>query len=164
MQNRDDDVTFRVRVDGPFWQLWARTVTGVNLEEHCMQSLLGQNARGLGASTPRGKWHYGTFPRLPRTLAYYVCGVSVRNILDNNAHLLLVPDPAGHETLSWAWGSVEVSGARAVPITPAAIDQSHHKAHLPVYRTCRNWQAAWMLNEIHGLTPPDSYNRTPTLF
>lgn len=163
-RNSDDDVTFRVRVDGPFWQLWARTITGINLEEHCMKSLEGANAKGLGPKTPAGSWQYGTFPKLPGALAYYICGVSVKNVLERNAHLFLIPDPAGHETLTWSWGAAEVTGARAVRITPDAIDQTHHKAHLPVYRTCRNWQAAWMLNERHHLTPASSYSRLETLF
>lgn len=139
--------TFRVRVDGRFWQLWARTITGTNLTHHCMRALTGTNTPGLGRATPPGEWHHRQFPELPDAIAYYICGVSPANILTKNAHLLLLPETGSTARLRWGWGQVEVSGARAIPITPDFIDPAHPRAVDKVYRTCRNWQAAWMLNE-----------------
>ncbi len=155
--------TFRLKVTGAYWQLWARTVTGIDLSQHCMKSLLGANAPRLGAGLPLNSWQYRTFPALPApALAYYVCGVSPKNELARNFHLLLVPDEAGYVERSWSWGEVQVSGARAIDITAAAIDPRHPRADSLKYSTCRNWQAAWMLGREHNLIKPEEVR--PSLF
>lgn len=155
--------TFRVKATGPYWQLWARTVTGIDLSQHCMKSLLGANAPRLGAGLPLDSWQSRTFPTLPApALAYYICGVSAKNELARNFHLLLVPDEAGYVERSWSWGDVQVAGARAVEVRPDAIDPRHPKAGNLKYSTCRNWQAAWMLGREHGLI--GSEDLRPSLF
>lgn len=144
--------TLAIRVHGPFWQLWATSITGVNLNQHCALSLRGPRLRGyLGPGAARGRWIVADMPS-PRNgvIGWYVCGVSVGSKLAQNAHLFAVPAPGEVADLTWSWGRARLTNARAVPITPDFIDPTDPHTNDPYFANCRNWQAAWMIHE--GLT------------
>lgn len=141
----DRPTVLSVRVRGPFWALWAKSLTGFNLEQHCIRSLIGPQAKGLGPRTPRGQDVSVVMPTPQGLLGWYVCAVSVNSNLKRNAHLLAVPAPGETAHLEWSWGEATLSDARAVPIVPDFIDPDHPFADDPKFSTCRNWQAAWMI-------------------
>lgn len=139
--------TLRLRVSGDFWQLWAMSVTGTDLEHHCQRALRGPTVDGLGPRTPRNRWLELEMPRPAGLIGWYVCAVSVWSRLEDNAHLFALPSPGATAHLKWGWGEAFLTDARAVPVVPDYIDPRHPRANEKKFATCRNWQAAWMIKE-----------------
>lgn len=137
--------TLTIEVDGDYWQLWAKAVTGIDLSQHCMKSLIGPTARGLGRNMPQGQELKVSMPAPAGLICWYVCGVSVYSRLEQNAHLMAVPRAGSTASLEWDWGKASLTNAQRVGVVPDFIDPRDRNAQTPSYCTCRNWQAAWMI-------------------
>lgn len=146
---RSEGPLLKIAVRGQYWQLWARTITGIDLSHHCMWCLEGEQTPGLGPRAPRNQVlerHLPVVAGKP-TIAWYICGVSTGNYLPNNAHMLAVPDPGNRAVLDWPWVKAIIYDARRIPIVPDFIDPHDRNANNPKFNTCRNWQAAWMIKK-----------------
>ena len=97
---------------------------------------------------------------------YYLCGVAQPFKWEKNLHLAFMPQPGSTSSLRWTFMphpggaihyesngiTVEIEGAVQLPICTDNIDQSHPKARLKSYHTCRNWQFAnWFQTHLKNV-------------
>lgn len=120
--------------------LWLRYVYGVDLNNHCMKSLLGHND-----SRVRGYMPLLPPLELEEARFYYLCGVDENFIWANNLHLAFVYSQGNVIDLDNEFIRCRILNARRLPINDKYIDWNHPKASNKLFHTCRNWQFAWML-------------------
>ena len=83
---------------------------------------------------------------------YYLCGVAQPFKWEKNFHLAFMPQPGSTIHYESNGITVEIEGAVQLPICTDNIDQSHPKARLKSYHTCRNWQFAnWFQTHLKNV-------------
>jgi hypothetical protein len=128
-----------------FTSLWLKTVTAVDLRVHCIDSLIGDRIAVDRAVDFQGVQLDVAAP------AYYLCGLPYPYRWEMNSHLLAVPAPGEEHEWQQPTFDVVLADLRPVPITEEWIDPADPHADERLYRTCRNWQAAWWLHRSEGL-------------
>ena len=92
---------------------------------------------------PEGKREY---------LLGYAEGVAQPFKWEKNFHLAFMPQPGSTIHYESNGITVEIEGAVQLPICTDNIDQSHPKARLKSYHTCRNWQFAnWFQTHLKNV-------------
>ena len=125
-------------VTGRFKYLWLKSVTGVNLAQHCARSLVGEYIEPEAALTLDGD-------------IYYLCGVALPFVYKNNFHLAFRRCAGGEVVADHHGIRVRISDAEELPIDRSYIDPADPHAADRWYNTCRNWWFAWYAAKILGL-------------
>lgn len=128
--------------------LWMKYVFGVNLDFHCINSLLGIRSEIVKPSILGSSDEIELAEAFPPY--YYICGVSVPYVWSNNFHLAFTHAPgklleyrSDREGAGFEW---VVANAERVEVSESMIDRSHPWATESKFRTCRNWQFAHFVN------------------
>lgn len=135
----------------PYRIIWLRYVDGINLNEHCMKSLLGHN-------DPRVLFRAAALPRnmeLEPCRFYYLCGVDENWRYANNLHVAFTPAESQEIVIDDEFVSLKIKNARRINIVPDYIDWTLPQSADKHYNTCRNWWFASMLNTL------DDIRKTP---
>lgn len=125
-----------LEVSADFQYLWLKRITGINLEKHCAQCLLGEYDPRVSPLIPH-QTHLELVPGI-----FYLCGVSRPYVWANNFHIAFRD---GSEVIDYQHNGVHViiDGAERLPISPdSAKVLMLPKYKYSSYRTCRNWQFA----------------------
>lgn len=121
--------------------LWAKYVYAVDLDVHCIDSLVGPRQQRLE------KYDRDiTFDQQPTPTAIYLCGVTYPYRWDMNLHILATPSEGSDVTIDVPGGKARLIDLRPHAIHNQDIPRDAPHAHDSKYTTCRNWQAAWMLH------------------
>lgn len=122
--------------------LWLKSVTGVDLSQHCARSLKGPYCKGISARG--GRTQSVELHPTPGLIAWYLCGVTQHPYRwHDNPHLPLVPAPGAEGTIMLAGGmTVTYQDAHPVDFSEEDIPPDAEHRLDRAYRTCRNWQFA----------------------
>lgn len=121
--------------------LWLRYVSGVDLSNHCMKSLLGHNDRRVR----------GFVRKLPENLQleespyYYLCGVDANFVWEKNLHLAFTYSCGEVLEVDDEFIHCRILNARRLEISNRFIDWSLPQSRNKYFNTCRNW---WFANMI----------------
>lgn len=121
--------------------IWLRYVSGVDLSQHCMKSLVGENDK-------RVKWWVKELPRnleLQDAPFYYLCGVEKNWVWANNLHLAFKEKEGSVIEVDDDFIKCRIVNAERIPITKDYIDKTLPHADEYRYNTCRNW---WFANYL----------------
>lgn len=131
---------------GVYKILWLRYVSGVNLNEHCMKSLLGHNDRRI-----RG--FMKIIPRMDLEEApyYYLCGVDVNFEWIKNLHLAFTYSCGSVIEIDNEFIKCRILNARRLEITNRYIDWTLPQSRNKYFNTCRNWWFANMIARNGGI-------------
>lgn len=128
-------------VSASFRYLWLKTVTDVNLFQHCSSCLIGEYNPQINTKIK----HLENI-ELPNNV-HYLCGVAIPYVWDNNFHLAFAPSK-GNTVLYESNGiKIEIQDAVQLPISTEYLNIHHPKFKFKTYSTCRNWQFAHYFNE-----------------
>lgn len=139
--------------------IWLRYVYGVNLNTHCMNSLLGHNdkrVRGYLRCLPQNMV-------LEESRFYYLCGVDIDFNWNKNLHIAFVRSLGQTIEIDNEFVRIKINNARRITITDSYINWNLPQARNRLFSTCRNWQFANMLASLPDIpqTPTATQN---TLF
>lgn len=130
----------KLEIKGNYWIQWLRYVSGVNLNEHCMKSLLGYNDKRIR----RGITLYEDI-ELDKAPYYYFCGVHAGWAYAKNIHIAWKDSSDGRFVVDNEFVYAEIEGAERIEIDASYIDETNPFANNKLYNTCRNWQFAnWL--------------------
>lgn len=134
-----------MKVEAKFRYLWLKLVTGVNLEEHCAKSLLGEyDARFSSTTKEIDDIELASAP------FYYLCGVSVPYVWAKNFHLAFREKEGYIVEVKRNGIHIVIENAEEVTFSEADIPPTDPHIKSKTYRTCRNWQFAHKVK--HGFT------------
>lgn len=139
---------------GDFSSIWLKYVTGVDLDVHCIRSLIGGRHHGIELYARHQTLTLDQ--HTPTPLAFYLCGVSTPYDWRRNAHLAFVAAPGETWSGEAAVPGLTVELTNAAPVFgwgEQSIDTTHPYAGARLYRTCRNWQFAHELVNRLGIRP-----------
>lgn len=153
----DHEPRIEITQNGPvrFSSVWLKYVESVDLDVHCINSLIGPRERGIDR---RAHHQILSLAQYRQPLAWYLCAVTYPYRWEQNVHVLAFPNPGHEETVTHSGMTVSLINASSAPITDEWIDPNDRNANVRRFRTCRNWQAAWMLHRRLGAvneTNPD---------
>ena len=135
-----------ISVNANFKYLWLKTVKGVDLEQHCARCLKGEYDKRISPAMKEGRGI------ALEDSVYYLCGVAQPFKWEKNFHLAFMPQPGSTIHYESNGITVEIEGAVQLPICTDNIDQSHPKARLKSYHTCRNLQFAnWFQTHLKNV-------------
>lgn len=123
--------------------VWIKYVRAVDLTVHCIDSLIGDRHRDVAN---KAKTQTIVLDEFEQPIAWYLCGVTYPYRWQDNAHLLAVPAPDEIHEYSTANLRLTLHNCKPLVIHPYAIDPSDNHAREYLFKTCRNWQAAWILH------------------
>lgn len=130
----------RMEIKSNYWIQWLRYVDGVNLNEHCMKSLLGHNDKRIN----RGITLYENI-ELEKAPYYYFCGVHAGWAYNKNIHIAWKDSSDGKIIVDNEFVYAEIEGAERIDINPDSIDADNPLSNNKLFSTCRNWQFAnWL--------------------
>lgn len=124
--------------------LWLRYVYGVDLNTHCMKSLLGHNdkrVRGFMRSLPPNL-------ELEESRFYYLCGVDVNFDWNKNLHVAFVRSVGRQIIIDNEFVKLKINNARQIFIDTKYINWRLPQSRNKLFSTCRNWQFANMLASL----------------
>lgn len=117
--------------------LWLKKVVDVDLSKHCSKSLIGDYIETIQAEQE----HYENVDL--QNGIYYLCGVVVPFIWENNIHLAFRYSAGDRVKIDNDFYKVDIEDAELIEITKEQIDYTLPKAKFKTYNTCRNW---WFAN------------------
>lgn len=126
---------------GTYKILWLRYVSGVDLSNHCMKSLLGHNdrrVRGFMRKLPENL-------KLEESRYYYLCGVDANFVWEKNLHLAFTYSCGEVLEVDDQFIHCRILNARRLEISNRFIDWSLPQSRNKFFNTCRNW---WFANMI----------------
>jgi len=123
-------------VSKPFMYLWLKTVTDVDLSNHCAKALIGEYNSNINAEIKE-----------LRNLEisndiHYLCGVSKPYNWYKNFHLAFRYSKGNILEYSSNGISIVIQDAEMLPISTDYLDLTDVNIHKRSYRACRNWQSA----------------------
>lgn len=128
-----------IRISAPFRYLWLKYVSGIDLDVHCAECLLGDYSELVGPSLGL-EGHDLTLDEYQGDI-FYLCGVSKPYNWERNFHLAFKLAPAEEFTVEEH--GVFLTVANAQRINFEAFDARHKSTSpnrtKPVFNTCRNW-------------------------
>lgn len=122
---------------GTYKILWLRYIYGVNLNNHCMKSLLGHNDARV-----RGYMRQLQNLKLEDSRYYYLCGVDQDFNWYKNLHLAFVRSLGNVIELDNEFIKCRIINAMQIPITDKYINWNLPQSRNKLFSTCRNWQFA----------------------
>lgn len=128
-------ITLKIeKLERKFSSLWMKRVEDVNLNEHCIECLVG----------PRFEIEQkdGAISELPAPGVYYLCGVTYPYVWENNFHLAFEYREGEIFTIERKGLKVTVENAKEISITSDFIDKNLPQSTVEKFNTCRNWQFA----------------------
>lgn len=134
--------------------LWLRYVNGVDLSNHCMKSLMGENdkrVRGFMRSLPVIELNSSPF--------YYLCGVDVGWRWDRNMHIAFREREGSVIDIDNELFSVRIVNAEQIPIRSEDIDHTLPQSSDKRFSTCRNWWFANWLRKNDLLPEKTQYRK-----
>lgn len=121
--------------------IWLRYVSGVDLSQHCMKSLVGENDKRI-------KWWVKALPinlDLRPAPFYYLCGVEVNWNWAKNLHIAFKEKEGSVIEIDDDFIKCRIINAERIPVTADYIDNTLPHANEKAYNTCRNW---WFANYL----------------
>lgn len=139
--------------------LWLRYVRGINLSQHCMNSLKGTN-------DGRVRWNVSSLPRIELAKApfYYLCGVERHFQWAKNLHVAFREKEGAVIDIDDEFCTIRITNAERIDITPEYIDRTLPHVDEKAYNTCRNWWFANYLAAKGYFTDESSKYRQLNLF
>lgn len=129
--------------------LWLRYVSGVDLSQHCMKSLLGSNDRRVYPFMKK-VWNL----ELKDAPYYYLCGVDLNFDWRKNLHLAFRYSCGEVLEVDNEFIRCRIINARRMEISERFIDWSLPQSHNKYFNTCRNWWFANMIARNPGTRKP----------
>lgn len=135
-----------------FSSIWLKGVRAVDLDQHCLPSLIGNRYAMPQLKGARFESITLELALAPGELALYLCGVTAPYRWEDNAHLAIVPSPGA----KWH-GPASVPGLTVTLIDAEPIfgwgehdvDREHKNYPDRLWRTCRNLQfASWAATNL----------------
>lgn len=123
-------------VTGNFRYLWLKRITGIDLNQHCAKSLLGQYNNSINT---RQK-HFESIQL--KDGIYYLCGVTVPYVWENNFHLAFTHCAGSAIDVNEHGIAIHIEDAQRIFFDETCCNTLHPKYRLKPFRTCRNWQFA----------------------
>lgn len=128
-----------IRISAPFRYLWLKYVTGIDLNAHCAECLMGDDSQ-LVSPTLGWEGHGLTLDEYQGEI-FYLCGVSKPYNWDRNFHLAFRLAPG--EGFAFEEQGVSLTMVNAERINFEAFDARNRSTSpnrtKPVFNTCRNW-------------------------
>jgi hypothetical protein len=141
------------RVHDSFSSIWLKSIRAVDLDVHCIGSLVGDRVVLASKRGRAGQEDALMLTDFPQPLAWYLCGVTEPYRHADNIHLAFEYAPGE----SWSGPAlrpgVQVALVNAQPIFGWGLDSipvgaAHENERL--FRTCRNFQFAHFLRHERG--------------
>lgn len=123
--------------------LWLRYIYGVDLNNHCMKSLLGHNDKRV-----RGYMRELHDLQLEDSRFYYLCGVDKDFNWNKNLHIAFVRSVGREINIDNEFVKIKITNARQIIIDTNYIDWTLPQSRNRLFSTCRNWQFANMLASL----------------
>lgn len=129
--------------------LWLRYISGVDLSQHCMKSLLGHNDNRVYSFLKRME-----NLELSEAKYYYLCGVDMNFDWNKNLHLAFRYSCGEILEVDNEFIRCRIINARRMEISDRYIDWSLPQSRNRHYNTCRNWWFANMIARSPGTRRP----------
>lgn len=126
----------KIKITKPFKYLWLKKIVGVDLSVHCAKSLLGEYSKALTNRTKEAE-----NIELDGDI-YYLCGVSLPYVWENNFHLAFRWKENSVLQFSDKGIDIEIDGAERIEFSQKDVDNSLPQSKKKEFYTCRNWQFA----------------------
>ena len=125
--------------------LWGKYVTGVNLENHCAKSLLGNYSKKIDKNkASESNIKLDEF----NSDIFYLCGVSKPYKWNENFHLAIRYKEGNNIVINRNGLYLEIENAEELPIIFDINKCTHEKKNKKDFTTCRNWQFAYIYQEL----------------
>jgi hypothetical protein len=139
---------------------WLRYITGVNLSQHCLKSLIGHSDKRIMSF----KTKYENL-ELKDAKFYYFCAVEENFTWRLNIHIPFREKEGFLFKIDTDLVKGEFHNAEFIDIDPRQIDWSLPQSHQKAFSTCRNWQFANQIrNEFPTFISTDPFNNLNTLW
>ena len=127
------------------WIEWLRYVSGYNLNDHCMKSLIGYNDPRVPRFNNIRRYDNLILREAPY---YYFCCVQSRNSYDKNVHIAWYDKKDSSFIVDNDLIYAEILDAEQIPITNQFIDWTLPQSKNKYFNTCRNWWfASWLASQ-----------------
>lgn len=125
--------------------LWGKYVTGVNLENHCAKSLLGNYSKKIDKNKA-----FESDLKLDEfnSNIFYLCGVSKPYKWNENFHLAIRYKEGNNIIINRNGLYLEIENAEELPIIFNIDECNHDKKNKKEFATCRNWQFAYIYKNL----------------
>ncbi len=126
-----------------FKWLWAKYVTGVNLNYHCTNSLKGRYSKKFSKLNPDfRKNNLVIFDEIADFKAIYICGVSSigyskKQNYPSNLHVVLIPESGNTEIYKFLNWEIEITNAKVATIIDEQSLPEEFRSLPKEYTTCR---------------------------
>lgn len=124
---------------------WGKYVTGVNLNNHCAKSLIGTYTTKFNSDTK--KLNDIVLDEADSDI-FYICGVSKPYRYNRNFHLALRKSIGKKVSYCKNGITIKVLNAEILPIVFDVKECQHPKAAAKEFATCRNWQFAYLYQNL----------------
>ena len=128
-----------MHVKDSFKYLWLKGVNDVDLTNHCARSLIGKYSEVVRNNLLD---LYDTAIDVPKSKAYYLCGVTQPFRYKDNFHLAFKEVEGAILKVERNGISIEIENAEEITFSMDDIDWQLPQSELKQYSTCRNWQFA----------------------
>jgi hypothetical protein len=132
--------------------LWAKYVTGVNLNYHCTNSLKGPYSKNFSKHNENfNSNEIVNFDEISDFKAIYICGVSnvgysKKENYPRNLHLVLIPKENHKENYSFLDWNFKIENTTVSPIISEAELPEKYSNLPPEFTTCRIFRWACSFN------------------
>ena len=125
--------------------LWGKYVTGINLNNHCAKSLLGNYSKKIDKNkASESNIKLDEF----NSDIFYLCGVSKPYKWNENFHLAIRYKEGNNIVINRNGLYLEIENAEELPIIFDINKCTHEKKNKKDFATCRNWQFAYIYREL----------------
>lgn len=128
-----------LHVKDNFKYLWLKGVNNVDLTNHCARSLIGKYSEVVKNTLLD---LYDTEIDIPKSKAYYLCGVTEPFRYNDNFHLAFKEKDGAVLKVERNGIVIELENAEEITFSMDDIDWALPEARLKQFSTCRNWQFA----------------------
>lgn len=119
-----------------FKYIWLKTVTDIDLSQHCAKCLIGNYNSNIKANIKN------IDNLVISNDIHYLCGVAIPYNWNNNFHLAFKYSKGNLLKYSNNGISIIIEDAEMLPISNEYIDITDINSNKKSYNTCRNWQFA----------------------
>lgn len=136
----------KIKVNGKFKYLWGKYINGIDLNNHCAKTFIGEYSKKIKANM--GNQEDLLLDEVKDFKVFYLCGVAMPFVWENNFHLAIMEKEGETLTVERNGIYVEIENAVELPINFDINNCNHKKAKFKTYNTCRNWQFAYIYQDI----------------
>lgn len=123
---------------------WGKYIKGIDLENHCSKALLGHYSRYINKEiTSLENAELDDDSNI-----FYICGVTKPYRWADNFHLALQYKEGSNLVIDRNGVYLEIENAIELPIVFDKEKCTHHNKDKKVFNTCRNWQFAYLYQDL----------------